>query len=46
MASGSGADQVADPAADLGAPVGVQLGDRGSPISQVRDNALMRSSTA
>jgi uncharacterized membrane protein YcaP (DUF421 family) len=29
MASGSGSDQVADPAADLGMPVGMQLGDRG-----------------
>ena len=26
---GSGSDQVADPATDLGVPVGMQLGDRG-----------------
>ena len=29
MASGSGADQIADPAVDLGVPVGLQLRDRG-----------------
>ena len=44
--AGSGSDQVADPATDLGVPVGMQLSDRGVTISQVRGNALMRSSTA